>query len=193
MHLVGRLHKTVVSKHASFANGFIHLAQQLPSSVESRVVKLRRVWDTDRQTTSSFWPLRSYSYVIKCFPSFFFLPTPSAVTCAAHASSRSQPSIHPDALAWRMENICVATRPRLYFTVQLSIRLPRSCILKNKSAPVFFCSAECDSQSVSPSPPWAGQLSLFFTLKRDLLRILTCDKLYTLLITCQLERWNCAF
>lgn len=56
-----------------------------------------------------------------------------------------------------------------------------------------FCSVECDSQSVSPSPPWAGQLSLFFKLKHDLLRILTCDKLYTLLITCQLERWNCAF
>lgn len=56
-----------------------------------------------------------------------------------------------------------------------------------------FCSVACDSQSVSPSPPRAGQLCLFFKLKRDLLRILTCDKSYTLLITCQLERWNCAF
>lgn len=56
-----------------------------------------------------------------------------------------------------------------------------------------FYSAECDSQAVSLSPPWAGQLSLFFKLKHDLLWILTCDKLYTLLITCQLERWSCAF
>lgn len=79
-----------------------------------------------------------------------------------------------------------------YFIIRLPVRPLRPGILQinqNRS----FCSVECDNRSVSPSPPWAGQLSLFFKLKHDLLRILTCDKLYTLLITCQLERWNCAF
>lgn len=94
--------------------------------------------------------------------------------------------VHPETLTRDVENLCTGILDNISSSDCLYVCYGHifSKINQNRS----FCSAECDSQSVSSSSPWAGQLSLFFKLKHDLLRILTCDKLYTLLITCQLER-----
>lgn len=136
-----------------------------------------------------------YSCITRCSQFFCRSSSRQSVSCHLCANIITLAAIHSPRkpLTWAIENICTGIH------IPGDISSPDSPYVCH--VPAFSkinqnwssCSAECDSQSVSPSPPWAGQLSLFFKLKHDLLRILTCDKLYTLLITCQLERWNCAF
>lgn len=131
--------------------------------------------------------------VLRVCQKFFTPLTITHPVPPVYTSSPSQLFIQPETLTWDKGNVCMGVSLWPIFHGLHSPYIHHvpafSKINQNRS----FYSAECDSQAVSPSLPWAGQLSLFFKLKHDLLWILTCDKLYTLLITCQLERWSCAF
>lgn len=133
----------------------------------------------------------------------------SAVIHPEHACTYTQ-SRHPRShltLTRVKGNVCMATLTRDDISLSAS---PYACHApafgQNKSEQIFLFSwvwqPACESPpalgwaAVSPFSVFSLSLFLFFsntTLKHDLFWILTCDKLYTLLIACQLEGWSRAF
>lgn len=136
-----------------------------------------------------------------CYSLFMYYKMLEVLSATPSTVTRPVPPVHPHhhphsylfTLTWGKENVCmgILTLDNISSPDSPYVHHVPAFSKINQNRP--FCSVECSGQSVGPSLPWTGQLSLFFKLKHDLLWILTCDKLYTLLIMCQLERWSCAF
>lgn len=151
------------------------------------------------------WPFHSEQVIQS------FVASPSAVTHPEHACTHTHAPRRP----WQRFSTGTSQRecmrghshPGRSFTVSISARLPRSCVwptVMGADLPVQLRVtgglrlAACPGLgSCLPLFCFFFHSSIFFfflnTLKHDLLWILTCDKLYTLLIVCQLDRWSCAF